>query len=132
MNLHEAELWTLQVMRDEGLIGEGGGGWTFRFDDTRRRFGCCRYDRKEITLSRHLVQLNGEREVLNTIRHEVAHAICGKEAGHGPVWSKVCVALGGDGKRCYGADVKQPPRTVRLTADMMLPTLPTPSQRGTR
>lgn len=123
MDLVTAERLTLETMRTEGLLETG---WTFRWDDARRRFGCCRYDRKRITLSRHLTALNSRDEVVNTIRHEVAHAICGKEAGHGPVWRKVCIALGGDGRRCYtpewaGGTIVQPSRTVRLTAAMLLP-----------
>ena len=33
-------------------------GWTFRWDSARRRAGCCRYDRKVISLSRHYAAMN--------------------------------------------------------------------------
>lgn len=117
MDLVRAERIALETMRSEGLLETG---WRFRFDDTRSRFGCCRYDRKEITVSRHLAALNSDAEVINTIRHEVAHAICGKVHGHDAIWQRVCIALGGDGQRCYGPQVVRPSRTVRLTADMLL------------
>jgi hypothetical protein len=44
-------------MRRHGLFE---AGWRFRFDHARRRFGCCRYGPKLITLSRPLTLLNGE------------------------------------------------------------------------
>lgn len=122
MDLVTTERLALRMMEDEGLIAEG---WRFRMDDARRRFGCCRYDKKLITVSRHLAALNSRDEVINTIRHEIAHAICGKAEGHGPTWRKVHQAMGGDGRRCYtpewaGGTIVQPSRTVRLTADMLL------------
>lgn len=122
MNLADAEALAKRVMNSQSLLDQG---WRFRFDDARRRFGCCRYATKEITISRHLTALNSEREVLQTITHEVAHALCGKAEGHGLTWSRTHRALGGDGRRCYtpewaGGQVRQPSRTVVLTADMLL------------
>jgi hypothetical protein len=43
-----------------------------------------------------------------TILHEVAHALCGNEAGHNATWKRCCLEIGGDGKSCVDA------RTVPL------------------
>lgn len=76
-------------------------GWTFRFDNAPKRFGCCRWGTKEITLSRHLTEINDHDEVYNTILHEVAHALAGKHAGHGPEWVRTAKQIGCDGQRFY-------------------------------
>lgn len=116
MNLNEAELMALDLMEREGLTGLGDGqDWVFRFDGGLRRFGACHYRLREITLSRHLTLANDRRAVWMTITHEIAHAIAGHDAGHGPLWQRVHIAMGGDGRRCYGAEVNRVPTVTRLT-----------------
>ena len=45
----------------------------------------------------------------NTVAHEIAHIVChirpmlGRK--HNPGWKRVCLALGGNGKRCHSEDV---------------------------
>lgn len=82
--------------------------WTFDFDRARVRFGKCDYRRKRISLSSHLVQLNSEAEVRDTILHEIAHALAPAGAGHGPVWRELALAIGCNGSRCYGTTVQRP------------------------
>ena len=94
-------------MRQHGLFD---AGWRFRFDHARRRFGCCRYGSKVITLSRPLTLLNGEPEVRDTLLHEIAHALCPDE-GHGPRWQEKCREIGARPRRCYDdQSVASPPR----------------------
>jgi predicted SprT family Zn-dependent metalloprotease len=84
------------------LLDENGlSDWSFRFDRSQRRFGCCRYRDSTITLSRSLTSLNEEERVRNTILHEIAHALAGPGAGHGPKWALQCRALGIPAQRCY-------------------------------
>ena len=52
--------------------------WSFQFDRSKVRFGKCNYAKKEISLSQHLVQLNTETEVRDTILHEIAHALASR------------------------------------------------------
>lgn len=84
-------------------------GWTFTFDRAKRRFGCCDYDRKRISLSAYLVQLNHEEQVRDTILHEIAHALAGRKAGHGRVWQRIAQSLGCSTMRCYTTEVVEPP-----------------------
>jgi predicted SprT family Zn-dependent metalloprotease len=86
----------------QDLIGEYGlQGWRVELDNAMRRFGCCHHTRKTISLSRRLVELNSQTEVLDTILHEIAHAIAGPQAGHGREWQRVARSIGCSGDRCY-------------------------------
>jgi predicted SprT family Zn-dependent metalloprotease len=76
-------------------------GWRFEFDNAKRRFGCCSYRTKTISLSKELVKLNDEPRVQNTILHEIAHALVGKNHGHDNVWKQKALEIGCDGNRCY-------------------------------
>ena len=82
--------------------------WRFRFDRALRRFGSCHYLTATITLSAPLTLLNSEVEVRDTLLHEIAHAIAGPQAGHGPEWKKYAAALGARPQRCYDGQVEAP------------------------
>ena len=91
-------------------------GWSFRFDGSVRRFGCCKYTRKEITLSAKLTELNNESDVRDTMLHEIAHALLSKAEGHGYLWKETVKKLGGKPERCYsGKDIKTPEKSFRGT-----------------
>lgn len=75
--------------------------WSVTYDRAVRRFGQCRYNEQQISLSAPLVECNGEDAVLDVILHEVAHAIAGHEAGHGPRWKAVARRIGANPTRCY-------------------------------
>lgn len=96
MNVDRAKMMAEDLMRHHGL-----SGWTFQFDGAKRRFGCCHYTLKVISLSTHLVTLNTEDRVLDAITHEVAHAILGVSAGHSSRWKELHKALGGSGRTLY-------------------------------
>ncbi len=83
--------------------------WTFRFDAAKRRAGLCRYDTKVISLSRHLTALYSPAEVTETVLHEVAHALAGPKAGHGPKWRRIAQEIGATGQRCVAADAPTVP-----------------------
>jgi hypothetical protein len=132
MDLDDAEFMAKDLMaayiklpagrEDDGFDPWLGPRWTFRFDDGIRRFGCCDHGNMEIRLSRRLTLANGEREVKNTLLHEIAHALCGPGVGHGIDWVSCCLRIGGDGKRCYtteagGGSVVPVPRKQRFVID---------------
>ncbi len=82
--------------------------WTFKFDRSKVSFGKCNYSKKQISLSRYLVELNDEKEVRDTILHEIAHALSPRSAGHGAAWRSIALSMGCNGMRCYGAEVVRP------------------------
>ena len=55
-----------------------------------------------------LTRLNGEKDVVDTILHEIAHALVGLKAGHGPIWQRKAREIGCNGLRCFGDEVITP------------------------
>jgi predicted SprT family Zn-dependent metalloprotease len=101
MELSRASNLAFNLMAKHGLIEKG---WRFEFDNARRRFGVCRFGTKRIGLSQHLVSLNDEAKVKDTILHEIAHALVGVKHGHDWVWRAKAIEIGCDGERCYSSD----------------------------
>jgi predicted SprT family Zn-dependent metalloprotease len=56
---------------------------------------------KVIKLSRYLLSQRSYADSLDTITHEVAHAIVGPKHGHDAVWARQHRAMGGNGQRCF-------------------------------
>jgi predicted SprT family Zn-dependent metalloprotease len=104
MDVADAEAMARDLMSLHGLRR-----WNFTFDRATRRFGCCRFGPRSISLSRHLTQLNDPEAVRQTILHEIAHALAGPRAGHGPKWRKIALSIGATPRRCYDGGVNQPP-----------------------
>jgi predicted SprT family Zn-dependent metalloprotease len=97
----------------EHMARWGLDGWTFRFDGALRRFGACDHRGRTITLSRHLVALNGPDAVRDTVLHEIAHALVDPRHGHDAVWRAKAAEIGADPRGTYGAEVAQPrPRWI--------------------
>jgi predicted SprT family Zn-dependent metalloprotease len=82
-------------LRDHGLRG-----WTFGLARTKRRLGVCKYKAKRIEIAEYYARNSPEASVLDTLRHEIAHAIAGPAARHGPRWKAVAVRLGATPRSC--------------------------------
>lgn len=84
-------------------------GWRFQFSRSARMAGDCNLMTQTIRLSGRFVDVNGRAEVLDTIRHEIAHAYAGwkgaseRNAGHGPIWKYHARLLGARPERCIPA-----------------------------
>lgn len=76
----------------------------------KRGRGLCRYPfngkKGRVEISRFLLD-NDLDDILNTIRHEVAHVIAGKAAGHGYAWKAACKKTGARPERCGRAMVSE-------------------------
>lgn len=99
MNLIDAQTMATSIMREHNLTG-----WTFGFNRRKTANGLCYEGRKLIELSVYFVEHNTPERVKMTILHEVAHALAGHAAGHGPKWQRICVAIGGNGQRCNASE----------------------------
>ena len=69
-------------------------GWSFGFDRAKARFGQTHFGRKTITLSRPFLSHVTEEQLIDTILHEIAHALAGPGVGHGPAWRNIARAIG--------------------------------------
>lgn len=79
--------------------------WSFGFDNAKTRAGLCSYTKKRITVSRHLAARYEDDEIHQILLHEVAHALAGVKAGHGPRWKAVAADLGYTGKRLHDGEI---------------------------
>ncbi len=75
--------------------------WSFAFDSAKRRAGLCDYTRKRISVSRYLAAKYEDDEIHQVLLHEVAHALAGSAAGHGPSWKRIAQQLGYEGSRLH-------------------------------
>ncbi|WP_440710157.1 SprT-like domain-containing protein [Herbiconiux sp. YIM B11900] len=78
--------------------------WRFGFDNAKTRAGQCNYTAKRITVSRYLAARYEDDEVHQILLHEVAHALAGSAAGHGPRWVAISREIGYEGKRLHDGD----------------------------
>ena len=85
------------LMQKHGLIAQG---WQFQFDHARVRAGLCQYEKKTISLSKYFVEQAPASEIIDTLLHEIAHALTPKR-GHDRVWQQVALSIGCNGKRCH-------------------------------
>jgi hypothetical protein len=106
MDLIVAKKLAVDLMTKHNLIQNG---WSFSYDNAKRRFGVCKYRTKTIGLSTHLVSLNDEINVKDTILHEIAHALVGHGHGHNHVWQRKAIEIGCNGKRCYDSKLIKTP-----------------------
>jgi predicted SprT family Zn-dependent metalloprotease len=108
MKLNDAAFLAVALMEKHGLVNQG---WRFKFDNARRRFGVCKHRSKVIGLSQHLVALNDEAKVKDTILHEIAHALVGRGHGHDSVWKRKALEIGCNGERCYDSNKVSMPQS---------------------
>ena len=86
-------------MRKHGL-----GDWRFRWANTYRRIGCCRWWLKTIEVSLPFALVADPIEVLDTVLHEIAHALTKNAAAvagtlglvqpHGAEWKAMARKVG--------------------------------------
>jgi predicted SprT family Zn-dependent metalloprotease len=91
--------WQAAILARQLIAEHRLAGWHFAFNRRKAALGLCRYDTKRIELSHHFVLRNDEPAVRDTILHEIAHALAGPEAGHGPRWQQMCRQIGASPQR---------------------------------
>ena len=95
MDLKELEAIAVRELRAHGLHG-----WTFALAKTKRRLGVCKYRQKRIEIAEYYARHSPPETVLDTLLHEIAHAIAGPAAKHGPRWKAVAIRLGATPRSC--------------------------------
>jgi len=100
-----------QMLRDE-LNKHGLSDWHVRLNQNAdsKFLGLCSYKDKCIILSAHHIDIHPDADVINTIKHEVAHALC-QGHGHDAVWA--------DKAREIGCDNTMPCSNLSLSPDII-------------
>lgn len=103
----QCRLDDVQALGDALLERHAGSGalsaaWRFGFDLAPARAGVCRYGERRIHLSVPFCLRATRAQVRDTIVHEIAHAIVGREHGHDAVWRAKARELGCSAERAHG------------------------------
>lgn len=85
------EGYAMQALKNHGLHD-----WTFKFNKRTMCCGLCYNDLRQIQLSTHYVTDTDVpvTRVIDTVLHEIAHALAGWEANHGPEWQRIALSIG--------------------------------------
>lgn len=78
--------------------------WAFTIDRrSRRTHGWCEHNRRtgggRIAVAAFTIAYGDDDELFDTVTHELSHALCGPDEGHGPLWQATHRSLGGNGER---------------------------------
>lgn len=89
-----------RMLADHGLTG-----WRVKLSNIMTKtYGICDHGKRELRIAGRIAAINPAAETRNTIAHEVAHAIVGHGAGHGPAWKRACRETGARPVRCHQAN----------------------------
>jgi predicted SprT family Zn-dependent metalloprotease len=85
------------LLKEHGLIEKE---WTYRYAKTRRFLGRCYFHQKVIEISIYHIFSPGAN-YLDTIKHEIAHALVGpKIQAHGKEWKLMAASIGAFPRAC--------------------------------
>ena len=101
MTLSEIDTLGNQLLQEHEDKNDLEPGWRFGFDLAPARGGICRHTEKQITLSVTYCLKASEAEIVDTILHEIAHAIVGPQHGHDAVWKAAAQRIGCTAERCH-------------------------------
>jgi predicted SprT family Zn-dependent metalloprotease len=90
----------LETLARQEMDRHGLADWTFGIAATKRRLGVCKYRSKRIEIAGFFALNNPDELVFETLLHEIAHALAGPEARHGPEWKRIALRLGAKPQAC--------------------------------
>lgn len=100
MNKAQFRHLAVNKLKEYGLWQKG---WRFQWDRAKRRAGCCKHSKKLITVSYNLFDAMPISENIDTLLHEIAHALAGSGHGHNRVWQQWAMKVGAKPERCYNS-----------------------------
>lgn len=68
--------------------------WSFKLGSYKRNLGRCYVRLKLISVSEWHATHDTTEQVMETVRHEIAHALVPEEKGHGPEWQQAAIRVG--------------------------------------
>jgi len=107
MELDKAKNKMEELLKEHGI-----SHWTFNFDRAVRRLGQCAWIKngikvRTITISKVMTIGRTDKEVINTMLHEIAHALDYETrgtSGHDNIWRNIALSIGCDGNTCSDVD----------------------------
>ena len=100
-SLADVEAWANKLIGRHKAVSGLAKDWRFGFDLAPSRAGVCKYDAHRIDLSVSFCLRASRAEIIDTILHEVAHAIVGKAHNHDAVWTAKAREIGCSGERTH-------------------------------
>lgn len=100
-SLAETEALANELIKHHKANSGLGKNWRFGFDLAPSRAGACKYDERRIDLSVSFCLRASRAVLIDTILHEVAHAIVGKAHNHDAVWTAKALEIGCTGERTH-------------------------------
>ena len=113
VNRDAKELEAVTKLAQDLLAQHQLSQWSFQFDHGTRRAGCCQYNQHVISLSYEYAQHASKQDIQETILHEIAHALVGKEHNHDAVWRAKAIEIGCSGNRCHDLQFTLPRYLVK-------------------
>lgn len=117
MEMHKVKELVETALTTHGLVG-----WTFKSSTALGYAGQCRYLKKEIAISVPWARALSDEKIMDTILHEVAHALKMTRGlpgtGHGKEWKKVAREVGATPR----ASFKATPAEMAIAKGIKAPT----------
>lgn len=90
-------------------------GWRFKFNTRMTAtLGICKYRTKSIELQVEFCRTGTQDQIIDTIKHEISHALVGRGHRHDDVWKAKAIEIGATPKAC--ADVPRTEKGAKYTA----------------
>jgi len=99
--------WVLNTAR-ELMVKHGLTAWRFRLDHSTRRAGCCNFNNRTLSLAFDLAHAGTDADIIDTILHEIAHALVGKNHNHDAAWRAKAREIGCSGERTHTLQFSPP------------------------
>ena len=80
-----------EIMQAYGLLEDG---WRFEISNTKQSVGRCRHAPDRIIEYSKWYLDETDEQILDTILHEIAHALVGPGHGHDDMWKQMCLMVG--------------------------------------
>jgi predicted SprT family Zn-dependent metalloprotease len=107
------KLAAVAALADQLLGQHGPAGWRFAFDHAKLRAGACHFGRRTISVALGYAQEADDGEIRDTLLHEIAHALVGRQHHHDAVWQAKARELGCSAKRCHTLTFAEPSLIAR-------------------
>lgn len=87
----------VELLKKHGLYKQG---WRYRLVTSTTASGMTFHGEEKIGISKNFInsEKTTKEEIVNTILHEIAHALVGAEHKHNDIWLRKALEIGCDGK----------------------------------